>query len=41
MEGFESDICFYEFLYIDVGEGDEGVRWKEDEFLYKFILDRD
>ena len=40
-EGPESDIRPHEPLHIDVGEGDEGARWKEDELSHKLALDHD
>jgi serine/threonine-protein phosphatase 5 len=40
-EGPESDIRPHEPLHIDVGEGDEGARWKENELSHKLTLDHD
>mmetsp|Transcript_4737 Transcript_4737/g.15449 ORF Transcript_4737/g.15449 Transcript_4737/m.15449 type:complete len:421 (-) Transcript_4737:3279-4541(-) len=37
-EGPESDIRPHEPLHVDVGEGDEGARWKEDELTHKLKL---
>lgn len=40
-EGPESDIRPHEPLHIDVGEGDEGARWTEDESSHRLRLNHD
>ena len=40
-EGPESDIRPHEPLHIDVGEGDEGARWEEDEITHKLKLNHE
>jgi len=40
-EGPESEIRPHEPLHIDVGEGDEGARWKEDEVSHKLKVNHD
>jgi len=37
-EGPESEIRPHQPLHVDVGEGDEGARWKEDELTHKLKL---
>ena len=40
-EGPESEIRPHEPLHIDVGEGDEGARWEEDEITHKLKLNHE